>query len=121
MHWLQELVSRSLRLRSAKTGSARLLLTLSWHGPSSSSSSETQHLLDLLGCVVLGASEHVGAGDALTAELMDLHHLAVSDQADESIGREQRERHLQTLLESLELILVHAGVHHEKEDWGNIL
>ena len=98
MHGLQELVGRSLWLRSAKTWSAWLLLTLSWHGPASA---ETEHLLDLLSCIVLGTAEHVGAGDALTAELMDLYHFAVSDQADQSIGREQRERHLQTLLEGL--------------------
>ena len=118
VHGLQELVGRGLGLRSAKAGSARLLLALSRHGPAPP---EPQHLLDLLGSVVLGAAEYVGPGDALAAKLVNLNHLAVGDEADQGIGREQGERHLETLLEGLELILIHASVHNEKEDWGNIL
>ena len=55
--------------------------------------------LYLLGVEVLGPAEHVALGEALTAELVDLHHLAEGDQSDERVGRQQAQRHLQRLLQ----------------------
>ena len=54
--------------------------------------------------------------DALAAQLVHLHHLAEGDEADEGVGGEEGEGHLQGLLKGLQLVLVHAGVHHHQED-----
>ena len=42
---------------------------------------DAQHLLHLLGRVLLGAPEDEALGDAFAAQLMHLHHLAEGDQA----------------------------------------
>ena len=115
---LQELVGGRLRRRLAQARPAGLLLAGSGHG---AAAAEAEHLLDLLGGVVLGAAEHVGAGDALAAQLVHLHHLAVGDQPDEGVGRQQGQRHLQTLLQRLQLLVIHAGVHHQQEYRGHVL
>ncbi len=55
--------------------------------------------LDLFGGKVFGSPEHITLGKALTPQLMDLDHLPVGDETNESIGRQQTEGHLQGFLE----------------------
>ncbi|TNN63983.1 hypothetical protein EYF80_025825 [Liparis tanakae] len=68
--------------------------------------------LDLFGGEVLGAPEHVALGDPLTAELVDLHHASESDEADQGVGRQQAEGHLEGLLQGLEVLFLQTCVHH---------
>ena len=76
----------------------------------------TVRYLQLLGVQVLGPSEHVALGDPLTAELVDLDHASEGDESDQRGGGQQRQGHLQRLLQSLQVLVLHAGVHHVQED-----
>jgi len=44
------------------------------------------------------------------------HHGAVGDETDESVGRKETERNDQSLLQSLQLVLVDTGVYNIEED-----
>lgn len=72
--------------------------------------------LQLLGVEVLGPPEDVALGDPLTAELMYLNHPAEGDESNQSSGRQQRQGHLQRLFQSLQVLVLHAGVHHIQKD-----
>lgn len=72
--------------------------------------------LQLLGTQVLGAPENVALGDALAAQLVDLHHAAEGDETHQGRGGQERQRHLQGLLQGLQVLVLHAGVHHVEED-----
>ena len=72
--------------------------------------------LDLLGGELLGAAEHVALGDALAAELVDLHHAAEGDEAHQGVGGQQGQGHLEGLAQRLQVLLLQARVHHVQED-----
>jgi hypothetical protein len=67
--------------------------------------------LDSLGGVVLGASEDKALGDALAAQLVDLHHAAEGDQADHAVRRQQTERHLQKA--AISFVFIYLFVYYE--------
>lgn len=72
--------------------------------------------LQLLGIQVLSPPEDIALGDPLTAQLVNLNHPAEGDESDQSGGRQQGKGHLQRLLEGLEVLILHTGVHHIQED-----
>ncbi|PWA29785.1 hypothetical protein CCH79_00007763, partial [Gambusia affinis] len=66
--------------------------------------------------LVLCAPEDVTLGDPLTAQLVDLHHASKGDESHQSGGGQQGQGHLQRLFQSLQVLVLHAGVHHVQED-----
>lgn len=72
--------------------------------------------LQLLGVQILGAPEDIALGDALTAELVNLNHPPKGDQSHQSGRGQQRQGHLQGLLQGLQVLILHTGVHHIQED-----
>ncbi|KAF3845630.1 hypothetical protein F7725_008793 [Dissostichus mawsoni] len=64
----------------------------------------------LLGAQVLGPPEHVALGDAFRAlQLVHLHHASEGDEPHQRGGGQQRERHLEALLQSLQVLLLQTG------------
>ncbi|KAF3845622.1 hypothetical protein F7725_008785 [Dissostichus mawsoni] len=62
-----------------------------------------QQVRELLGAQVLGPPEHVALGDAFRAlQLVHLHHASEGDEPHQRGGGQQRERHLEALLQSLQ-------------------
>lgn len=75
--------------------------------------------LQLLSVQVLCAPEDVTLGDPLTAQLVDLNHASKGDESHQSGGGQQRQGHLQGLFQSLQVLVLHAGVHHvQKDEWN---
>ena len=62
--------------------------------PSNGTSHKPHKYLDLFCRQVFGATEHVALGASVTAEFMNLHHLAERDQSNESVRWQQAEGHL---------------------------
>jgi len=73
-----------------------------WKHPVAECSRSTD--LDLFGREVLGSTEHIALGAALTAQLMHLHHLAKCNETNESVRRQQTERHLEGFLHTTSTI-----------------
>ena len=74
--------------------------------------------LNLLGIKILSSPEDIALCTAIAAQLMDLHHLTKGDEADEGIGRQQGEGHLQGLLHCCQVLLIHACVQYNQEHRG---
>ena len=74
--------------------------------------------LYLLSIQVFRPTEHVALGAALAAQLMDLHHAAKRDQADQGVWGQQTQGHLQGLLEGLQVVVIHTGVQDQEIDQG---
>ena len=77
---------------------------------------EPEHVLDVLGRVVLTAAEHVALRAVLVPELVHLDHGAERDEAHERVRRQQAQAYHERLAERLEVVRVHARVHHVEED-----
>jgi len=77
---------------------------------------KANHLLDLLGRVVLAAAEDVRLGALGVAQLVHLRHGAVCDETDKGVGGQQAQAHDDGVLEGLQAVLLLARVHAEEED-----
>jgi hypothetical protein len=73
-------------------------------------------LLELLHIHIFTATKHVTLGITITAQLMQLNHLAECDEAHEGSGRNETKRELERLLECLQVVLILTSVHHKQEN-----